>query len=482
MTKRTTYTDIVKAFEKQECQLLTTEEEFLNMIEEKRRLNKPANTGWFKFKFIAQCKHNNEVFFNDFTRRQTGVLCKQCSYAKMAREKQQEAKLSSIVGNSYLVEYEGYKICKELLKNDFEIYRTNNCCLADFIIKPICVLDDKYLGVQLKVCSKSIRGTYAFHQMNKGYDDLLIVCICLAENKIWAFDYNDIKNKKILSIGRSKIEYNKFLQSPEKFRKCCQDFYDHKPNFTKDELMTPITEKYKVEHEYRVRREKELDFIPFKNLEVDNAVIDFLINGTKHQEKVASHHKRNNGTYTVSICKWNPQHKKITSYDKGDNDFYWIWLKDSTMFYIFPESILIEKEKIGIPARTGLSFNVNYEDWKKDYLFDFQDLNKDKIISLLGINEKYNDEDTTIFIPQMIIPEPEPMIVREKKQSFCIDCKKEISLGSTRCVDCNAKNNRIVERPPKEVLLKMIADTSYVQVGRHFGVSDICIRKWLKHY
>ena len=41
---------------------------------------------------------------------------------------------------------------------------------------------------------------------------------------------------------------------------------------------------------------------------------------------------------------------------------------------------------------------------------------------------------------------------------------------------------RRVERPPYDQLLREIAETSYVAVGRRYGVSDNAIRKWVRQY
>lgn len=41
---------------------------------------------------------------------------------------------------------------------------------------------------------------------------------------------------------------------------------------------------------------------------------------------------------------------------------------------------------------------------------------------------------------------------------------------------------RRVERPPYEQLVREIAETSFVAVGRKYGVSDNAIRKWLRAY
>jgi hypothetical protein len=41
---------------------------------------------------------------------------------------------------------------------------------------------------------------------------------------------------------------------------------------------------------------------------------------------------------------------------------------------------------------------------------------------------------------------------------------------------------RRVERPPRDQLLREIAETSYSAIGRKYGVSDNAIRKWVRHY
>jgi hypothetical protein len=43
-------------------------------------------------------------------------------------------------------------------------------------------------------------------------------------------------------------------------------------------------------------------------------------------------------------------------------------------------------------------------------------------------------------------------------------------------------HRRKVERPPYEQLLQEIAETSYLAVGRTYGVSDNAIRKWVRAY
>ena len=41
---------------------------------------------------------------------------------------------------------------------------------------------------------------------------------------------------------------------------------------------------------------------------------------------------------------------------------------------------------------------------------------------------------------------------------------------------------RKVERPPYEKLLEEIETTSYLAIGRKYGVSDNAVRKWVRFY
>ena len=49
------------------------------------------------------------------------------------------------------------------------------------------------------------------------------------------------------------------------------------------------------------------------------------------------------------------------------------------------------------------------------------------------------------------------------------------------CVDCRTKEKR-KNVPPKEDLEKLIYNTSFVQIGKQYGVSDNAVRKWCASY
>ena len=58
-------------FKQKKCTLLTTCEEFTEIIKKSYRQN-------FKLNYIASCGHNHNVYYNVFKSRDTGVLCPPC--------------------------------------------------------------------------------------------------------------------------------------------------------------------------------------------------------------------------------------------------------------------------------------------------------------------------------------------------------------------------------------------------------------------
>ena len=69
----------------------------------------------------------------------------------------------------------------------------------------------------------------------------------------------------------------------------------------------------------------------------------------------------------------------------------------------------------------------------------------------------------------------------DKVKYYCLDCKSELyDCKATRCVKCSKIAQRKVERPSKNILLEDIQNLGYSGTGRKYGVSDNCIRKWLK--
>ncbi len=68
------------------------------------------------------------------------------------------------------------------------------------------------------------------------------------------------------------------------------------------------------------------------------------------------------------------------------------------------------------------------------------------------------------------------------KPKVCETCGSSLQAKQKKYCSprCTIGTSRKVVRPPMDILLKEIEDTSYSAVGRKYGVSDNAIRKWIK--
>ena len=74
-------------------------------------------------------------------------------------------------------------------------------------------------------------------------------------------------------------------------------------------------------------------------------------------------------------------------------------------------------------------------------------------------------------------------ILSNNKKYYCQNCGKEIvTKDATLCVDCCNTSRRKVDRASKDELKHLIRTTSFLQIGKIYGISDTAIRKWCKSY
>ena len=74
---------------------------------------------------------------------------------------------------------------------------------------------------------------------------------------------------------------------------------------------------------------------------------------------------------------------------------------------------------------------------------------------------------------------------KKKEQNYCKDCGKPIGRKSTFCRNCAAKRKnkpKVKNKPTKEELYEMIKTTSFVEIGKKYGVSDKAVSKWCIKY
>lgn len=75
---------------------------------------------------------------------------------------------------------------------------------------------------------------------------------------------------------------------------------------------------------------------------------------------------------------------------------------------------------------------------------------------------------------------------KEKTRYYCQNCGKEVSYKSILCRKCKAErdrlNSRVFGKITREELKEKIRTSSFVAIGKEFGVTDNAIRKWCRVY
>lgn len=70
-----------------------------------------------------------------------------------------------------------------------------------------------------------------------------------------------------------------------------------------------------------------------------------------------------------------------------------------------------------------------------------------------------------------------------RKEKYFCSCGNEVVKKGNKCNFCATRDSRVVkERPSPQELKKELQESSFVGVGKKYGVSDNAIRKWCKSY
>lgn len=464
------------------CKLVTTLEEYSKLTDKYKKVS-----------IIASCSHKiDNVYIHTFLNRESGNQCKDCT------KKNIKQILSIKSHDCGKIEYLAFNLLKENL-TDFIVERTCEGCLVDIIMKPKNINDNLYLPIQLKSTMETNFKCYSFNITKDKYKNMIILLICIKDNKFWILKNDDLETKTRINIG-NKSKYNEYMVDKNKLNATFINLYENNKQLlnTKELFNIPSNIYQQREQKYRKIRETKIDFIKFTNPFIEGQVYDFLINNMKVQEKVCGIDKLKK-SYICHLVKNNSMNKKnprTLNYDLGDNDFYWINIPDENTFYIFPEKILYDKNKIGRNKQIVLLIPFNRENhWTDLFKFQYNNPNKDMILKILNTKSTVKNNiitDETIFldnvkdiIPQIETVEPKVLVPAKKN---CPDCNTIISYKSTRCIQCTIKNTittniKKSNRPSLEELKEDFKTLkSYVNVGKKYNVSDNAIRKWIKSY
>jgi len=378
------YENVVEEFTKRDCKLLNTKEEYYFIIKNAFKSN-------YKLNYIASCGHNHIVFYNVFKSRGTGIRCPSCVNKKIGNDTKEKMKNNEITKICKVEqEFNFIQIFKEILQNDFDIIKAFDGCLVDIILKPKNVLQDNWIGIQIKTTNIR-RLTYSFH-INNDYKNCLLLLYCFEDESMWLIPENIISSQKKISIGFNKSKYNIYKLSKDNIINKLQELYTITTKFEFDILNIPINIYQQREQEFRKYREIKIDFIKFHYDQMEGTTHDFKIENYKIQEKVTKVNKENR--YLFFMCKSNGvTNKKINhiQYDIGDNDFYWLNCENKKTFFVIPEQILIEKQLVGNVKNT-LALKVTVKEtlhpsiaWLQPYMFDYENIDKDRLLNLFSI-------------------------------------------------------------------------------------------------
>jgi hypothetical protein len=372
-----TYEDVVKKFSDKNCMVTMTPEDFIQ--------NYKNNN--CKINYNASCGHENSVSYKNFTTLNQGINCPKCvnknASCKLKELYSNDNKLSSLQQELKCINY-----IKELIGDHFTTIKSFDGCKADIAIKRFEEIEDLWLGIQVKTTNKKTEREQYYFRLNNGeYDNCLLLCICDEDKSMWLIPYEEVKGLKTIGIAK-KSKYNKYEVNKENLIEKLTNYYKLINKFEFNILDTPTSKTQQQEKKYREIRETKINFIKFKNNDMEGLVYDFMIGSKKVQEKVGTICKNNLNSYFFNLSKYDCRVDgkcKNKCYEEGDNDLYWLNCKNGR-FYVIPEEALLTNGHIGKDCKKDklyVSLTNENTEWCNEYLFDYNNVDKARLLKIL---------------------------------------------------------------------------------------------------
>lgn len=372
-----TYEDVVKKFVDKNCIVTMSQDEFIQ--------NYKNNN--CKINYNASCGHENSVSYKNFTTLNQGINCPKC-VNKNTGVKLKELRTGENK-NNLLQELNGINYFKELIGDHFTTIKSFDGCKADIVIKRFEEIEDLWLGIQVKTTNKKTEREQYYFRLNNGeYDNCLLLCICDEDKNMWLIPYEEVRGLKTIGIAK-KSKYNKYEVNKENLIEKLTNYYKLINKFEFNILDTPTSKTQQQEQRYREIRETKINFIKFKNNDMEGFVYDFMIGSKKVQEKVGTTIHNNDNSYMFSLSKYDCRVDgkcKNKCYEEGDNDLYWLNCKNGK-FYVIPEEVLLVNGHIGKNCKKEklyVSLTNENTEWCNEYLFDYNNVDKDRLLKIVN--------------------------------------------------------------------------------------------------
>lgn len=344
-----------------------------------------------KLNIISTCGHESIVFYSNFRVKGTGIICSSCSLEKARHKVMTHHNTSSLE-----IEKQGIDMIREALDDLFCVEVTREGCLADIIIKAKQNDDDIWYGIQLKT-TKQINDVnqYAFGFRHRSlYPNCIILLNVLSEKRIWCLPKDfDIPKSRINIGSTDRGKYASFeIHTCSLASHLKSIITQYKPSSYKE--WNFCTEQTALEDYFSGIRKDKLNFLDCTRPTHNQLCYDFTINGYRVQEKSISLEERKTKSKTFTLkrnngTKRNDQNKLVRQfrpYNIGDNDFYWLWCKDTDLFYIIPEHVLVEQNIIGPNGKGRFTIpKKGVLPWIQPYTFDINNIDEQKIKSFFNL-------------------------------------------------------------------------------------------------
>lgn len=381
--KKTSYVDVVKKLN--DVVVLTTEEEW-NLT------SMSISREYIKIKCINNtCTESRVLLINGINSK--SKACEKCCRAKsssiMKIYNNDDNGNASELFTKY--ELEMTEVLEKILEKYFIVETTIDGCKCDMYIKPIDILTNQWLQIQLKSSNSNTR-YYCFGMNKNKYENMIVIFYHITDHKFWLADGNVLPNINVISIGKNKSPYDKYAISSDNIASVLLNYYKTYKLFNKADILKQLGKSNLVEHANRVRREELIgDKLTIKYPKQQNTIVDVYINDYSVQDKSGSL-KMSSKTKTAyfSYCI---RRSKSKTYCIGDCSFYWFYNKYNPYFLVIPEELLLKYNHISSKRneKANASFSIDFNDCKNhkfaDYMFDYNKLDIEKLTKMFEIKK-----------------------------------------------------------------------------------------------